>query len=745
MKSTFPAHPAAFRRIRSLLAALALAAPCALLSDPVDWTAYEQSFEVSFPGYAGSTTLQNFPALVRISPRLNGFDYSKCKVPGGGDLRFSDEGGNLLDSEVDTWNSNGESLVWVKIPSLNATTKITAHYGCYSPAAVTSANVWSAGYVGVWHLNESALPLKESSGVSTPFSTAGGSGLVYGATGAIGGAVDFSGGNTYARLSADDDDDLDGFTDFTFEVWTKQETAPSSTTAYILAKRTKNEEDVAYILYNNKSSDVAKHGRNIFGISVNGTSLSYPVGSGHNMQPQWGEWCHQAFVRDAAGNKGLGYLNGIVINGMGTGSDPVFASTSKLHLGNAQGNGVPFNGLIDELRISRVARSADWLQASHDTVSKADFAAYSAEKNDWNAYSHKFTVAFTNAFSDATTLQNFPVLVRIAEYDESTGTGIQGFDYDDCIVENGGDLRFADENGILLQSEVDTWNTNGESLVWVKVPSLSSETKLTAYYGCALPGEVTPSEVWSEGYVGVWHLGESALPLKESSGVSSPFSFSYNSKETLGAVGAVGGAVDFTTGDANSRLRADDDDDLDGFTDCTFEVWSKQDAEPTRLSGIVVKRKSSSADFAYYIYNNYTSSSSTLGRNIFIVTTNGSTSSYALGSSNNMVPVWGEWCHQAFVRDASGTQKAYGYVNGTTKKTGNAQSGAIHASAEPLYLGNSNGGTAAFVGLIDELRISNVARSAAWIKASHDTVAVSDFATYGPARENFRCMILLFR
>ena len=739
-------------RIRSLLFALALVAPCVLLADPVDWTAYKRSFEVSFTGYVGSSTLQDFPALVRVSPQLNGFDYSKCKVPGGGDLRFSDEEGNLLDSEVDTWVENGESLVWVKVPSLNTTTRIVAHYSCASPAEVTPANVWSADYVGVWHLNESGVPMAESSGVSTPFSTAGGSGLVYGATGAIGGAVDFSGGNTYARLSADDDDDLDGFTDFTFEVWTKQETAPSSTTAYILAKRSKNEEDVAYILYNNKSSDAAKHGRNIFGISVNGTSLSYPVGSGHNMQPQWGEWCHQAFVRNAAGNKGLGYLNGIVINGMGTGSDPVFASTSKLHLGNAQGNGVPFNGLIDELRISRVARSADWLQASHDTVSKADFAAYSAEKNDWNAYSHKFTVAFTNAFSDATTLQNFPVLVRIAEYDESTGTGIQGFDYDDCIVENGGDLRFADENGILLQSEVDTWNPNGESLVWVKVPSLSSETVLTAYYGCILPGEVTPSEVWSEGYVGVWHLGESALPLVESSGVSTPFNGSYNHTETLGVAGKVGGAVDFTTGNTNVRLAAADDPDLDGFTDMTIEVWTKQDGPSTTATGgarnafLLAKRTKSSEDAAYILYSNSApSNDATHGRNILWLSSTGTSWLYPIGSGHNMIPTWGEWCHQAFVRNTT-SNKTYGYVDGTVFNGNTTGTDPLFNSTSPLYLGNSQGGGGnPFNGLVDELRISRVARTAAWLKASRETVAMSNFASCGSAKTNARCLLILFR
>ena len=731
--------------ISAAICASALALP--LFADPVDWTQYECSLNISFPGYAGSTTLVDFPVLVKLSKSLNEFQYGKCKVEKGGDLRFSLPDGTLLQSEVDTWNPDGESLVWVKVPQFDRHTKIVAHYGCATPAEVNPANVWSAGYVGVWHLNESVVPMAESSGVSTPFSTAGGEGIVYAASGAIGGAVDFSGGDGSARLSANDDDDLDGFTDFTFEVWTKQEMAPSAI-AFILAKRIKTNEDFAYYLYNNYSATApSKHGRNVCGVSTNGTNeAAYLIGTDKNMAPVWGKWCHQAFVRDTVANKGYGYVDGAVVNGNGSGAEVLFNSTSPLHLGNSQGAGNTFNGLIDELRISRVARSADWIQASHDTVAKSGFAAYSSGRNDWKSYSHKFKVSFTNAFVDATILQNFPVLVRIAEYDENTGTGIPGFDYDDCVVENGGDLRFADESGNLLASEIDTWNTNGESLVWVKVPSLSANTKITAYYGCALPGDITTSEVWSQDYVGVWHLGESTLPLKESSGVSTSFSHSYNGQETLGASGAVGGAVDFSAGNSYSRLRADDDDDLDGFTDCTFELWTRQNAAPTRIVGIMTKRKSGSEDIAYFIYNNFSSTDdSKVGRIVFGITLNGSTVSYAIQTAHNMAPIWGEWCHQAFVRDVSGTQKMYGYINATNQVTGAAQTGAMHASAEPLWLGNYNGGGAVFDGLIDELRISRVARSQAWLKASHDTVAVRNFATCGEAKAQVRGFAVVVR
>lgn len=127
-----------------------------LLAAPIVPDDYAKSFSITFPGYSGSETLTDFPVLVKVSQTRNGFDYSACKIDGGGDLRFADSGGNLLSSEIDTWNTSGESLVWVKVPSFDKNTVITAYYGNANPPAVNASDVWSNGYVGVWHLNESA-------------------------------------------------------------------------------------------------------------------------------------------------------------------------------------------------------------------------------------------------------------------------------------------------------------------------------------------------------------------------------------------------------------------------------------------------------------------------------------------------------------------------------------------------------------------------------------------------------------
>lgn len=113
-------------------------------------------------GYDGSSELENFPVLVRLSEGIAGFSYSDLGTTSAeaySNLRFADESGENLDYEIETWDATGTSYVWVSLPSLSGTdTRFSAYYGAdvsYTPPAVYPTNVWtSAGYVAVWHLSE---------------------------------------------------------------------------------------------------------------------------------------------------------------------------------------------------------------------------------------------------------------------------------------------------------------------------------------------------------------------------------------------------------------------------------------------------------------------------------------------------------------------------------------------------------------------------------------------------------------
>ena len=78
---------------------------------------YRVEFKTS--GYAGTTALAGFPVAVRLlenSPA--GFDYAKCAADGS-DLRFgSVDGSAAYPHEIETWNPQGESIDWVRLPEL---------------------------------------------------------------------------------------------------------------------------------------------------------------------------------------------------------------------------------------------------------------------------------------------------------------------------------------------------------------------------------------------------------------------------------------------------------------------------------------------------------------------------------------------------------------------------------------------------------------------------------------------------
>lgn len=100
----------------------------------------------------GESTMTDFPVLVRLSSESVADYDPSAFVYEGRDLLFTDEDGNWLSFELDAFDPNGETLVWVKVPSLSATTKFICYYGGPENVLNEPTDVWS-GYLGVWHFN----------------------------------------------------------------------------------------------------------------------------------------------------------------------------------------------------------------------------------------------------------------------------------------------------------------------------------------------------------------------------------------------------------------------------------------------------------------------------------------------------------------------------------------------------------------------------------------------------------------
>ena len=77
---------------------------------------------------AGEKTATDLPVLVRLSEAITGFKYSDLAADGS-DLAFGVDDETtvkIYPHEIDTWDPTGESLVWVKVPSVAAGTSFNA-------------------------------------------------------------------------------------------------------------------------------------------------------------------------------------------------------------------------------------------------------------------------------------------------------------------------------------------------------------------------------------------------------------------------------------------------------------------------------------------------------------------------------------------------------------------------------------------------------------------------------------------
>ena len=185
--------------IGSLALGLAVApAPAANFNS----TGWQNEMQIAFAGYNRTETLTNFPALVVLSPNIGNFQYSQFLSGTNADLVFTDgTQTNMLNYEVETWNTNGSSYVWVQVPALSSNASVWAFWGKNgqtAPACTTNGATWSGSFAGVWHM-------KEGTGTKVADSASTNNGTLFNSptwtNGLVDGALSFNGVNQYATMS----------------------------------------------------------------------------------------------------------------------------------------------------------------------------------------------------------------------------------------------------------------------------------------------------------------------------------------------------------------------------------------------------------------------------------------------------------------------------------------------------------------------------------------------------------------
>ena len=338
---------------------------------------YGSQMQIFFSGYNRGETLVNFPVLVDLSTNLPGFSYRQFASASGGDLRFADSSGvTPIPFEIDEWNTNGTSYVWVCVPSLSSASNfIWAYWGNPAatnvPACCTNGAVWP-GYDLVWHLQQNGWPYADSTGRYPA--------LTGKAPGQAPGVVDFGGL-------------CDGTSEF-LDAGLVPVGEQFSLSAWVNIATTCNSEQTMWC---NKQGGWNTAGFDFYvnGWGKNDGIVYFDTADGVNGNVNartvnnavsFGSWHFLTGTMDGINGVVHVYVDGVdkTIN---TGVDTAFQVTNYVRCGTLL-TGLPgttgsggsyFDGSLDETRIHAGIESSNWVWASWATIaSNSVFQNYSA-------------------------------------------------------------------------------------------------------------------------------------------------------------------------------------------------------------------------------------------------------------------------------------------------------------------------------------------------------------------------------
>jgi hypothetical protein len=358
-------------------------------------------------------------------------------------------------------------------------------------------------------------------------------------------------------------------------------------------------------------------------------------------------------------------------------------------------------------------------------------------------YNKNLVIDHAKVVSD---LQNFPVLVDI--WDEDLHLNVQpdgddiAFLYNDQIIPH--DLELFDKKGN---------GTHAHLVCWVKVPHLSSvtDTAIVMVYGDEnLGSQEDPENVWDSAYSAVWHLNDNpAQPQWDStyadylphqpqildSTLNDLDGLTYGTMTSTDSVnGQVGNAVDLEG--VNDFIDYGSPAELQMTGAFTVEAWFKADFVDNDY--LVVKSGESN-------YRGWDLSFdddpiiSPAGWVMFRFSLDG----VAMTSVGYERVDTGYWYHVVGVFSPSSYVRFY--MNG--ELAGELTAGvpaSVNDPNRPVRIGRRSdnpGGTSYLDAIVDEVRVSNIARSEAWIKTQYSNQKNPNlFMTVGDEGVNFQYM-----
>jgi hypothetical protein len=282
--------------------------------------------------------LVNFPLLINIFDS----DVKNYSSPNGYDIVFTDYSGIKLNHEIELYdNDNGHLIAWVNISSLTSTsdTIIYMYYGNYnySNNQQNVTGTWSSDYIMVQHFSETSETLYDS----TIYSNDGTSyGAIYISSAMIDGGYDFDGIDDYIDFGSNPS--LDITDEITIEAWLYARSFAEQPDII-----TKGDYAEAYSIWLNSE------GKLLFAFNNNHFDSNSDLSSY--------SWYYIAVTKEGSckifinGEEDISYEFG----------DDIETTVNPLKISNSDW---PFNGIIDEVRISNNAKSSAWISTTYSNL-----------------------------------------------------------------------------------------------------------------------------------------------------------------------------------------------------------------------------------------------------------------------------------------------------------------------------------------------------------------------------------------
>jgi len=334
-----------------------------------------------------------------------------------------------------------------------------------------------------------------------------------------------------------------------------------------------------------------------------------------------------------------------------------------------------------------------------------------------------------------TALSNFPILVHLSNSSSGRNNDDVSSIFDELQNDaNRKKIAVTESDGLTqCYVEIERWDDASEKAwLWVKTPSINNtiDTVLYLYYDkdqadntvyVGDTGSTAAQNVWNSSFKGVWHLSETSGgvgAIKDST--SNNNVGTDNGNPTFNATGLIDSAISFDGID--DYINMSNSASLQFTSSLTIEAWINLNSFGSGSDVDIVLRKGEGNPNDYQLAIHDQKLALMIEEN----------DDAGLESSASLTAT--TWYYLAGTWNGSIRRV---YLNGSEDGSG-SKIGSVVPDTRDIYIGGRSGSDLS-TGVIDEIRASNMTRSAAWVKASYESGRddLLDFGSEQTSTQNF--------